>query len=129
MKILIALGLIAAVFVRAVGGDAPRDEPADPETARERATLEAPADAAEVDDDVGEDGDDEETAVALNALPEGLLEAASAAVPGAEWTAAWSELEHGALVYELVGRVGARSVEVELSPAGELLEVEWDADD
>ncbi len=78
------------------------------------------------DEDDGEDGEDQECSVALADVPRSVLEAANAAVPGATWTAAVIENEGGVEVYELTGTVDGDEVEVEVSAAGKVLEIERD---
>ena len=74
-------------------------------------------------DDAGED-DDEEQAIALDQVPADVLAAASAAVPGAVFTSAELEKEHGHFVYCLEGHVDGEAVEVEVAPDGRVLEIE-----
>jgi len=84
--------------------------------------------AAEVDD---EDGDDDglEEAVALDAVPATALAAAKKAVPGVVFTSAEREVEGGVTLYSLEGSVDGERCEVEVTPDGEVLEVERGADD
>ena len=78
------------------------------------------------DADDGDADDDDEVAVGLGSVPRAVLDAALAAVPGARFTSASSETEDGALVYELSGSVDGEEVDVEVSAAGVVLEVEYD---
>ena len=81
------------------------------------------ADDDDADDDEGEE-DGEEVVIALDQVPQRVLEAAKAAVPGAVFSSAEMEQEHGQLVYCLEGLLGDERVEVEVAADGEVLEIE-----
>ena len=89
----------------------------------------SPVTSAAVDDDDDDDGDEPEEELTLDQLPDGLLEAAEAALPGVEFTAASTEMELGGRVYELQGLGDTGRVEIELNAAGDVLEIEYGEDD
>ncbi len=76
----------------------------------------------EEDDDV--DGDDDEEEIPLGDLPDVVRQAAENAVPGLVISKAYRETEDGGLVYEVVGEVNGERHEVEVSPSGDVLEIE-----
>lgn len=80
------------------------------------------ATAAGKDDDT--DGEDTEESVPLDSVPAGVLAAAKSAKPGISLTGAEKETEGGAVVYCLTGTVGGKTFEVEVTAAGEVVEVE-----
>lgn len=80
--------------------------------------------ADEAGDDDGEDEEGEEWTISIDQVPAQVLEAAQAAVPGAEFTSAEFEIEDGKVLYSLEGTVGGERVEVELAADGSVLEVE-----
>lgn len=71
-------------------------------------------------------GMEREQEVALADVPAVVLAAAKEAVPGIEIEAAEIETEKGETVYELEGVRGDREYEIEISPSGEVLEIETD---
>ncbi|MCB9896932.1 MAG: hypothetical protein H6825_02895 [Planctomycetes bacterium] len=79
----------------------------------------------EADED-GEQDDDGEMAVNLRDVPAAILAAANAALPGASFTAASTEMEDGVAHWELSGTVDGEDVEIELLADGTLLEIERD---
>ena len=81
------------------------------------------------DDDGDDDGDEQEEALGLDELPDGVLEAAQAALPGVEFSAASTEMELGGRVYELQGMGDTGRVEIELDAGGKVLEIEYGEDD
>ena len=62
--------------------------------------------------------------VPLHLVPEVVLAAAREAVDGIVLTEASVELESDGLFYELEGSVGDRRVEIELTPDGDVIEIE-----
>ena len=82
------------------------------------------------DDEDGEDGDDNEVAVALDQVPEAVKKAALAAVPGFVLVSAEKETEEGELRYCLEGTANGESVEVEVNAAdSKVVEIERGEDD
>lgn len=76
------------------------------------------------------DADDEfEEMVSLDEVPAAALQAALAAVEGFVPSEAEKEIEGEALLYCIHGHVGEEFVEVEVTPGGEVLEVERGDDD
>lgn len=73
-----------------------------------------------------EDGDE---AVPLDQVPEAARKAAESAVPGATFTAAEKEVEHGTTVYSLEGTVDGKPCDVEVTADGKVTEIEHDGDD
>ncbi|HEX5136679.1 MAG TPA: PepSY domain-containing protein [Planctomycetota bacterium] len=73
-----------------------------------------------------EDGDE---AVPLDQVPDAARKAAESAVPGATFTGAEKEVEHGATVYSLEGTVDGNPCEVEVTADGKVTEIEKDGDD
>lgn len=74
--------------------------------------------------DGDEDADESEEEIALDAVPAAVLTAARAAVPGITLSSAEREVEHGATHYCVHGTAAGERVEVEVSPAGDVLEIE-----
>jgi uncharacterized membrane protein YkoI len=70
------------------------------------------------------DNHEDEIPIDLKDVPPNVMASAKAAKPGIEFTKAWKEMENGALIYELSGRVGGEEFEVEVSPDGKVLEIE-----
>ena len=86
--------------------------------------------AGDDEDEAGKADEDEvEHVIALDKVPDALLAAARAALPGVELTGAVVEQEAGQLVYELVGTEGGERVEIEVGADGKVLEVERGSDD
>ncbi len=83
-------------------------------------------DEAADDDDRDEDGDEHEhdVAVALTDVPQLVLDAAQAALPGVVLTSAEIEQEDGQVVYSLSGTLAGEAVEIEVSATGTVLEIE-----
>lgn len=73
--------------------------------------------------------DDDEQAIALDAVPPAVRAAALARLPGFVLVSAETETEHGRLVYSLEGTVAGERHEIELTADGQVLEVETGADD
>jgi hypothetical protein len=93
------------------------------------AAIDGEDDADEADKaDDGADGgeDDQDVAVALADVPRLVLDAAQAALPGLVLTRAEIEQENGQTIYCLNGTVDGEEVEVEVSAAGAVLEIERD---
>ena len=82
-------------------------------------------DGAEDDDD----GDENEEEVPLSDVPEAVMTAAKAAVPGSVFEEAEREVEDGVTVYCLEGEAGGVEYEVEVSADGTVLETEVDDED
>jgi len=74
------------------------------------------------------DDDDAEEAVALSAVPAGVMSAAQGAVSGITFSSAEREVEGGATVYSLCGTANGKKYEVEVTSDGKVVEVE-DCDD
>jgi hypothetical protein len=88
------------------------------------------AGAAAATDDAGADADDgTEEVVALDSVPADALEAAKRAVPGIAFTVAEKEVEGGRTLYCLSGTADGKPWEVEVTPEGEVVEVEQGDDD
>jgi uncharacterized membrane protein YkoI len=83
-----------------------------------------PGDDEDDDGDDGEDGDDDEHPIALGEVPAHVMQAALKAVPGLIVEQAEMEVEEGVTVYGLEGTAGGEPIEVEVSAAGEVLEIE-----
>lgn len=79
------------------------------------------------DEDEGDDDDETEEEIPLSEVPQSVKDAAIAAVPGLVLEEA--EVEDGVTVYDLEGEVAGEEVTVEVTAAGEVLEVEWDDDE
>ncbi|TDJ48230.1 MAG: hypothetical protein E2O48_02545 [Gemmatimonadetes bacterium] len=69
---------------------------------------------------------DDETPIPLDDVPAAAINAAKNAVPGIVLTSAEIETERDQTVYELEGTVGEATWEVEVTPTGEVLEIEED---
>lgn len=67
---------------------------------------------------------EEEMAVELESVPAAVIAAAEAALPGIIFDEAEYEEEDGLMVYELEGMLGAARYEIEVTPEGEVIEVE-----
>jgi len=72
---------------------------------------------------------EEEEDIALSKVPKKVLEAAQKAVPGITLTEAEVEKTSKGLVYELEGTLDAKEYEIEVSAAGEVLEIEQEDDE
>ena len=68
----------------------------------------------------------DEVEIPLTDVPEVVLAAALDAMPGIELTEAEFEMERGQRIYELEGRLDGVEYEIEVSSAGEVIEVEED---
>ena len=143
MKLVIGLAVLAAGGVAAYAwlpestpplqaatapeGAAPAAAPAPVAPVAPAATLAAAAapaaPAAEKDDDDGADDGTEEI-VALDSVPDAALAAAKKAVPGITFTVAEKEVEGGRTVYCLEGSADGKRWEVEVTPEGEVVEIE-----
>jgi hypothetical protein len=73
--------------------------------------------------------DEGEAEVALDQVPEAVMKAARAAVPGIVIEEAEREVENGVLVYELEGTANGKEYEIEVSADGKVLEIEEDDED
>lgn len=62
--------------------------------------------------------------IELTAVPAEVMAAALDALPGIEFTEAEYEEEDGLMVYELEGVLGDAIYEIEITPEGEVLEIE-----
>ncbi len=88
--------------------------------------------AMRVDDDDGdgddgdEDEDEIEEEIALDAIPAAVLDAALARLPGL--VVEQAEIEHTSAgpIYDLEGTIDGVAWEIEVTPAGEVVEVEQD---
>lgn len=69
-------------------------------------------------------GIEKEIELPMNEVPAIVIESAQNAVPGIELTDAEIEIKNGVRVYELEGTFEGKSYEIEISEAGEVLEVE-----
>jgi len=84
------------------------------------------------DDEGGEDGDDDgeehEEDIALDDIPAAVMEAALARLPGLVVDEA--EIEHTSAgpIYDLEGTIDGVAWEIEITPSGEVIEVEQDDD-
>ena len=67
--------------------------------------------------------------IPLSQVPAAALKAAEAAIPGATFTAAEKEVEHGTTVYSISGTAGGKPCEVEVTPDGKVTEIEQGDDD
>ncbi len=85
--------------------------------------------ATDDEDDDGEDEDENEEVVALDQIPEAVKKAAAAAVPGFVVSGAEKETEEGSLHYCVHGTAAGEFVEVEVTPDGQVLEIERGEDD
>ncbi len=70
-----------------------------------------------------------EEEVALGDVPDNVISTALQALPGLQLYGAELEKENGEWRYELTGKVDDTSYELEISPAGELLELETESDE
>lgn len=74
----------------------------------------------------GEESD--EVRIDLASVPEAAVAGAKSAVPGIAFTRAEKETEGGVLVYCLVGTAGGKTIEVEVTADGKVLEIENEDD-
>jgi len=65
-----------------------------------------------------------EMEIELDAVPANVIAAANRALPGIQLSEAEYEEEEGLMVYELEGMLGATRYEIEITPEGEVLEIE-----
>lgn len=65
-----------------------------------------------------------EMEIDLDAVPANVIAAATSALPGIELSEAEYEEEEGLMVYELEGMLGDTRYEIEITPEGEVLEIE-----
>lgn len=72
--------------------------------------------------------DDDGQPVAVSELPANVVAAATAAVPGLLIEEAALETEDGVTFYDIEGEVGEKDYELEITPAGKVLDVEEDHD-
>lgn len=86
----------------------------------------APADGPLAATRIAPDGDEE---IPLDQVPQLVKDAARAAVPGFVIESAEKETEDGVVLYSLEGEAGGEEVEVEVSTAGKVLEIEHGDDD
>ncbi len=68
-------------------------------------------------------------AVAIADLPDAVRAAAARAVPGIVLEEAEREFENGRWIYSVEGEAGGTEWDLEITPAGKVLEVEQDDDD
>ncbi|MGQ0553024.1 MAG: PepSY domain-containing protein [Planctomycetota bacterium] len=76
-----------------------------------------------------DEDEDEDRVVSLDKVPAIVLAAGRAALPGVLLTGAEIEQEHGQLVYCLIGSHNGEAVEIEVTAAGKVLEIERGEDD
>ena len=69
---------------------------------------------------------DDDIEIPMNEVPELVLAAALNAMPGIKLSEAEYEMENGQQVYELEGELNGVEYEIEVSSAGEVLEIEED---
>lgn len=82
------------------------------------------------DDDDSDDGEsDDEEDIPLTDVPEAVMSAAAAAVPGIVFEEAERERENGQTIYCLEGEADGVEYEVEVTVDGEVVEIETDDDD
>lgn len=70
--------------------------------------------------------EDSETEILLSDVPPQVLAAARTALPGIELSSAELEEENGEIVLELSGILDGKEYEIEISPDGQVLEIEED---
>jgi uncharacterized membrane protein YkoI len=70
-----------------------------------------------------------EADLALDAVPEKVLEAARNAVPGITFTSAETEIERGVRIYDLNGTADGVAYEIEVDADGNVTEIEKGGDD
>ena len=87
------------------------------------ALLFAPLARAESDEE--DEGQEEE--IALDKVPGAVMKAAKDAVKGIVFSKAEKETKDGKTHYELEGKAGEKSYEIEVSPEGKVLKVEEEA--
>lgn len=75
------------------------------------------------------DDEDDEEEIPLSDVPEAVMNAAKAAVPGIVFEEAEREVEDGVTVYSLEGEAGGVEYEVEVTADGKVNEVETEGDD
>lgn len=71
-----------------------------------------------------EEEEENELVIELESVPAEVIAAAQAALPGIDLTDAEYEEEDGLMVYELEGTLGIARYEIEVTPEGEVIEVE-----
>jgi len=76
-----------------------------------------------------EAGTDCEKEIALSEVPEPVLAAAKAAVPGITLCEAEVEVEDGKTTYEVEGTANGKEYEIEVTPEGKVIKTEEDKDD
>ena len=109
--VAVAAGAAAGAMLSTLGGDPP---------------VAAGLAVVEVDD---VEGQEYEMDVPLELVPDVVLEAARGAVDGIVLTEASIELESDGLFFELEGSVGGREYEIEVTPDGDVIEVEDEEDE
>jgi hypothetical protein len=67
--------------------------------------------------------------IPLDQVPEAARKAAEGAIPGATFTGAEKETEHGTTVYSISGTAGGKPCEVEVTADGKVTEIEQGEDD
>lgn len=124
LLLLIACAAALAVVVGCTNDDGMARNTSD---ASDQAVLAAQdmEDEDEGEDDAGE----QEREVPLDSVPQGVLDAATTAVPGLTIEKAFTEMENGRLLYEIVGTVDGVRHEVEVDADGNVVEVEQGPDD
>jgi len=70
-----------------------------------------------------------ETEIPLDEVPDAVVRAAMEAVPGIELVSAEIEEENGETLYELEGMLDGERYEIEITPEGEVIEIETGDDD
>ena len=88
-----------------------------------------PEDDMGLDDDDDDGDEDDEEEIPLADVPDNIMQAALAAVPGLVLEEAAIERDGDTVTYELEGEAGGKEYEIEVSGAGEVLEVEVDEDE
>jgi len=109
----------------------PMEEAADEEEEEEEEDEEE-EDEEEEDEEEEEDNDEveeEEVPVALEDIPEVVLQALERLMPGANVTDAELETEDGIRVYELTFTLDGKTYEAEITPEGEVKEIEVEEED
>ena len=70
-----------------------------------------------------------ETEIPLDEVPDAVVRAAMEAVPGIELVSAEIEEENGETLYELEGMLDGERYEIEITPEGDVIEIEKGEDD
>jgi uncharacterized membrane protein YkoI len=67
--------------------------------------------------------------IPLDQVPAAAMKAAEGAVPGATFTSAEKETEHGTTVYSIAGTSGGKPCEVEVTADGKVTEIDLEDDE